>query len=349
MRSSNLINNAILPLTGVTMAGYITARVKTYKDNLIKLGFIEPFPKVLSVFVTNRCNFSCNYCSRNLDNEVVNKYIEESEFRIDDLNLLLNRYPTIATVSFVGIGEPFLAKDLIPMAKLCKEYKKNTHVITNASQLHRNWGNIARNFDSLSISLHGLSSEELMNIAHVNKGVFDQLIKNIKYLMEKEILLNLNIKISASVVVLKDNLDRVQKAAEFCVNNSIPVLELHNYLPVDIKDSKRCIFEDDEIYIRYIKDLKKIYTGKLNITLPIFIKRNPGDLSLSCMTFFRTLRVDSLGNVSGCSRIFIPRAQNGNFKIEKDVWKNYYFESMRKAFICKKGVPDLCRFCPDAQ
>jgi MoaA/NifB/PqqE/SkfB family radical SAM enzyme len=309
-------------------------------------------PENLSIFTTSRCNLSCFYCSRNVPDDSsgsINRYDDKGDFKHDDLLLILQKYPGIQHVSFVGIGEPFLNKDLLRMAEYVKQSKISTSVITNGTLLHNFWGNIGPCFDSISISLHGLTAKELTEISGVPESTFEQFVKNIKYLVEVEKKTNPNLKIRASVVFLKENRERVTQAAEFCVQYGITELDIQNYLPISAEDGHNCVFDDEKHHIDFMKNLVNNYQKKLHINMPKYIKRNTVQMNWGCHTFYKTLRVDGLGQISGCTRILPPSSMNGNIHEDINVWNNEYYRNMRKKFRIKKGIPDTCRYCPDAQ
>jgi len=331
-------------------------KLKSFARNLkrrfIQVSPISAKPTSLSVFTTNRCTFSCSYCSRNINDDapgVENRYKVGSDFHLEDLRLLLDKYPSTKKIYFVGVGEPFLVENLLVMARLAKDRNKFVAVVTNGSLLHRYWGRIAPSFDQISISLHGLTASELKAISHVSEEVFDQFVANVRYLVQKERLLNPSLEVRASVVVLKENLDRVRRAAEFCAENSLPELDLQNFIPAGLESFENCIFDSDSEYVYFIDELIKKFAGLVKINPPTLIKRNGNALAWGCITFFNTLRVDGLGNISGCPRIMVPMAKNGNFREEPDVWKNAYYTEMRKRFRFKQNLPDCCRYCPEAQ
>lgn len=69
--------------------------------------FFPTRPTKLNIFTTNQYNFSCWYCSRNIRDDspdANNRYDYKSEFHLEDLRFLLDKYPSIRFVSYVGIG-----------------------------------------------------------------------------------------------------------------------------------------------------------------------------------------------------------------------------------------------------
>lgn len=85
----------------------------------------------ISLHITNRCNFNCNYC---ISNSVDASNIRAKERPYDELVDAINRhFPEECHISIDGSGEPFLYKDF---HLLCKELTKKhkISVITNLSQ-----------------------------------------------------------------------------------------------------------------------------------------------------------------------------------------------------------------------
>jgi radical SAM protein with 4Fe4S-binding SPASM domain len=306
----------------------------------------------LSIFTTNRCTLSCYYCNRNVRGDTPgaeNKYLERSEFHFRDLKKLLDKYPSIRNVSFVGIGEPFLCADLLPMADYARKNGKRTSVITNGTLLHRYHRQIASHFHFISISLHGLNADELENIAKAGEKVFRQWLENIRFLVTEEKKANADLIIHASVVLLKENLDRVRRAAFFCRDNQIPVLDIQNYIPNSLLDVNQCLYDDDVEPIRFLEELRSQLEGSVKINIPIRIKRDVREMAWACPIIFNTLRVDGNGNISGCTVAMVPKPENGNIRIDNDVWNNSYYREMRRHFTGKTNLPECCRYCRNAQ
>ena len=85
----------------------------------------------ISLHITNRCNFNCNYCISNSVPASNRTYKERSYDEIVDA---INRhFPEECHISIDGSGEPFLYKDF---HLLCKKLTKkhNISIITNLSQ-----------------------------------------------------------------------------------------------------------------------------------------------------------------------------------------------------------------------
>ncbi len=326
--------------------------IRRARRRWIQTGPVPEGPTVLNVFTTDRCNFSCTYCSRNLEDSstgVSNRYEDRSEFRLDDLETLLDRYPSIAEVSFVGIGEPFLVPDLLPMARRARARGKRTLVITNGSLFGAHWGEIATAFDSISVSLHAFSATELKAVARVRESLFEEWCEDLRRLVAAEAPLNPDLEISASVVMKRSSLERAEAAAGLCASVGFRALELHNYLPYGLDDATECLFDDDVEAANTIAEVKKRYRGRLSIAGPVLVRRDESRLSRSCISFFHVLRADGLGQVSGCNCIMVPRAENGNWRDDPAVWENAYFHRLRSAFRSRAGIPECCRYCAEAQ
>ena len=328
---------------------------KNLKNNftkrMIQLFYHNTGPSVLNVFTTNRCNFSCSYCSRNISDNSQgkeNRYKDISEFKFDDLKILLSRYPTINEVAFVGIGEPFMLPHIADLAEYAKKCGKKTTVITNGTLLHNFRDRLSDAFDVISISLHGFSADELSQISRVSKETFSILTENIKEAVELS-QKNRSFILKASVVLNKTLMKRAHTAAEFCCEHGIAELDLHNYLPYGLDDKEQCIFDDDDEWKALFKELTKEFENKLKINPPILIKRDKSKMKWNCISFFRVLRVDGLGQVSGCNCIMIPKKENGDWKEDNNVWNNIYFSEMRQRFKERKEIPECCRYCGQAQ
>lgn len=326
--------------------------IKHCRSRIIQSGVFIPKPIQLNVFVTNRCNFSCSYCNRNIDPQSpgnVYRYTDGSDFKCEDLVYLLKKYPTIRGVSFVGIGEPFLNPDLLPMARYAKKTRKITNVITNGSLLHKYQGEISKDFDSISISLHGMSPEELQKVAGVKEHVFRQFVNNVADLVENEKKSSPGFIVRSSVVLKKNNLNRLKNAAKFCFDHNLPILDIQSYIPLNLNDRNQCLFNDETNIIEFIDGLILEYKGSVKINSPEYLKRKENNFFLGCTTFFNTLRVDGSGNVCGCCRIMIPKPENGNIHLDQDVWNNQYFSTMREKWKIRRDLPECCKYCPDSQ
>jgi radical SAM protein with 4Fe4S-binding SPASM domain len=263
--------------------------------------------------------------------------------------MILQKYPGIQIVSFVGIGEPFLNKDLLKMAEFVKKGGRTTSVVTNGTLLHNFRGKIGERFDHISISLHGLTAEELTRVASVSESVFKQFVDNVEHMVKEEKKRFPNLNIRASVVYLKDNRERIKKAAEFCIQYGITELDVQNYLPIGVGEGINCVFDDEKDHIDFMKKITNEYKQRLRINLPILIKRNANQMKWDCHSFYRTLRVDGLGQISGCTRILPPSSKNGNIRTDINIWNNDYYKNMRRRFRIKNDIPETCRYCPDAQ
>lgn len=91
---------------------------------------VKNLPREATLYMTKVCNFYCEGCSRQtvgvksfneLDVEVIKKSLEQ--------------YPTLNGFCLVGLGEPTLNKNFVPIVNYLKENKKFVGVITNGSNI----------------------------------------------------------------------------------------------------------------------------------------------------------------------------------------------------------------------
>lgn len=106
------------------------SKVKFHPNKTIKIRIPEfPPSKVLSLKITNWCNFSCEFCVAT-DNDNSNpKYMSLSKV-----------YKTLCKAKEIGIkailisgGEPTLHPSVVDIAKMCKKMKFYTIITTNYS------------------------------------------------------------------------------------------------------------------------------------------------------------------------------------------------------------------------
>ncbi|MFH1529828.1 MAG: radical SAM protein [Pseudomonadota bacterium] len=112
----------------------------------------RPFPTVLDVNVTNRCNLRCAFCY-NDDNRTA----RSDELTTDELFRLVDDAATFKAGFFLGGGEPFVRSDIYDLIGRIKARGLPVGVVTNGTLLDgRDVDRLLRDrLDVAVVSLHG--------------------------------------------------------------------------------------------------------------------------------------------------------------------------------------------------
>ncbi len=112
----------------------------------------RPFPSVLDVNLTNRCNLRCSFCYN--DDNLARR---SDELTTDELFRLVDEAATYKAGFFLGGGEPFVRPDIYDLIGRIKARGLPAGVVTNATLLEgRDVDRLLRDgLDVAVVSLHG--------------------------------------------------------------------------------------------------------------------------------------------------------------------------------------------------
>lgn len=247
----------------------ITVDIPNIQDILLHRGF-----KQLILSITNECNFRCSYCvyseeytdSRNhstehMDFETAKKAVDWY-FKYIKLGKKYNIY-RIPVIGFYG-GEPLLnfnlIKSIISYVHNKYSYETSFTVTTNGSLLTPDIADyFIENNVSIVVSLDGDKNEQNRKRKYENNsGTFDDVFKNILYILEK----NYNAIFIASVYDWKSNLKRCD---EFFKNNDLHVSIVSSVNNITTKNYYNRF--DNKDFIEFNKNFLKLeqnYKSTLN-------------------------------------------------------------------------------------
>ena len=158
---------------------------------------------LITLELTQQCNFACPYCYQNDDRKLGN--IESStiqhilQYAENVLSQNKARHITDIEIRFIG-GEPLLLKDSLIFSieqfhKLSQKYgvQLHTHIDTNGSLLCE--AELVSLFDKISISLTDKEDHDMQRPMKNGDGTFDLILQNLVHLKEAfnthETLLNI--------------------------------------------------------------------------------------------------------------------------------------------------------------
>lgn len=149
-------------------------------------------PFTLSIEPITSCNLKCNFCLHSLEAKKVSKFAKAYHTMSLELfkrlvNQLREFENKIKVVTFVGLGEPLLHKELPAMVSILKSsgVVETIQVVTNGIALTEKLSDrlIAAGLDKLFVSLNGLSGSEYEKTCgrHID---FEQFVRQLTYYWE---------------------------------------------------------------------------------------------------------------------------------------------------------------------
>lgn len=161
-------------------------------------------PLDIDLFVSNVCNFKCNYCIQAESPEVFARAKLKKEFMdMDTFSLAVEQikgFPhKVKQIVLAGAGEPTLNKNLPAMIREIRraDIAETVMVITNASALTPALSRalVDAGLQVLRISLQGVTAKKYMEISRA-KIDWDEYYGNIRYFSEIKGNCNLKVKIA---------------------------------------------------------------------------------------------------------------------------------------------------------
>ena len=205
-------------------------------------------PDLVTILITNRCNFKCSFCASNS--------LQESAPRRDELSTqeiknLIDQLTSFKPSIYFNGGEPFLRKDIFELINYVKQKKMIAALTTNGSMLTAK--NIDMLIDSrldfLSVSIDG--PEEYHDNVRGYKGAFRKATEGLKLLVKRRNERKLRIPhIRLASIMSHENIE-----------NSRYILQLANDIPVDELAFGNLMFYTPQVVEAQSRFCKKKKTG----------------------------------------------------------------------------------------
>jgi AdoMet-dependent heme synthase len=316
-------------------------------------------PARCMIFLTNRCNLDCLYCtSRNnnsgqkeLSDERLKEIVQESK----KLGVLRWRLS--------GGGEPLLHKSSISIIEEIKKLGMFCEIITNGTLIDKNIAKklIEAGLDVLSISID--SSQKSINDCLRSKGALKKSIKGIKYINYwKKVLKKEKPRISFLTVVNNKNYNKMEDLFKLAVRCGCEMISL-NPLNVYNNASKSLTLSEEQMkelhnYISTLKEENGIRVFRdLRILLPLPIfednkycsldnKENKSNRidKINCLEPFHSIQILPDGRVSPCCLGVPIRAVNLNDTSLENIWFGKEYEELRESILKGENHP-MCKDC----
>lgn len=308
---------------------------------------------ILQIEVTTKCNASCLMCPRSIFRD---KWISQDMDMKLFTKIIKDINHDLELIYLQGWGEPLLHPNLTDMIKYIKERLRTTvGLTTNAILLKDNICEhlLRSGLDIIAISFAGATRETHDNI-RINCN-FDIILKNIKHLIELRKTLKNNIKIIASYLMMKQNVNNLPNFIKLCNNLGIDEVVINNltYIPSKTLYEYKafsCYGEKIDKNIKhYIDEAKKIAR---ELEQKVFIYDIECNEIPNCPEEpTKTIFINFNGDISPCvytnipihnkiPRFFINKQLNinkvtfGNIKTENlyNIWNKEEYKKFREIF-----------------
>lgn len=164
-------------------------RVELYKEIPLET------PYAIQIWVSNICNFRCNYCIQALPDDELKKIGFKKELLpyslfMKIIDQLVDFKQKVKTINLAGQGEPLLHPKIVDMVRYAKkeEVAERIEIVTNAFFLTPELSDqlIDAGVDRLRISIEGVSNESYKRICKVDLNIED-ILDNIRYFYKNKL------------------------------------------------------------------------------------------------------------------------------------------------------------------
>ena len=289
-----------------------------------------PIPHSCSLYMTDRCDFKCLGCCRN-----VMEIKKSKEMTLATVQKLLSLYPAIDAFCVSGLGEPALCPNFVDVVNFLKKNEKFVGIITNGTDLDK-FLELSYEPNYILISLYGYDNESYL--ANTDVDAFNTV-------METFSKLKLRFKnVGFSYMLNRTNYKDLDKVLPLCDDLKPEFLYLTNYWvydPTVTEEVQKIITVKDSEIIDYINE---ICAGREYIRVkPIYVDfDNP---KFNCRSYEYIINLDGAGNIGGCQRQIPPDTSFGNIFTDKDPYNSLEMQKLRDSMHKNSYVHEECRFC----
>jgi MoaA/NifB/PqqE/SkfB family radical SAM enzyme len=175
-------NPHYLPFLGLN---YFREKVS---DRLFSKSGISPFPSLITIMITKRCNYKCPGCCSGSPLYTKNFKGKEKEITLSEIKKIVDEVSFFKPFIYLNGGEPTLRGDLVEIINYVKSKKLICALTTNGSFLNSKLSEqlVKVKLDFLSVSIDG--PKQFHDRMRGVSGAFEKAVlgvKNIKFLKEK--------------------------------------------------------------------------------------------------------------------------------------------------------------------
>jgi radical SAM protein with 4Fe4S-binding SPASM domain len=303
-------------------------------------------PRSVQIEATSKCNLRCPTCSHKAD-EGSGQHLTGERLR-----KIIDRLPSSpARVRLSGIGEPLLNPHFFSLVDILAERGIKCDFITNGTLLlpRMREGVLSRaNIDEVIVSCDGArkSTFESCRVG-ADFDSWKQLVAD--FLAEAKRRRRQTLRVSASTVVSKQNLNELGDIIRLAADLSINRVTLLSPIPVDDVAVSLCPSptEMSSVHLEELERMAAVLGVRICCALGPRSSLPPASIP-QCMQPWEYVFIRANGAIQPCSALFGSDkvAVMGNM-LEQDfteIWRGARFREFRRTSAL--GTNSLCRLCP---
>jgi len=286
---------------------------------------------------TNRCNYSCIMCPIN----EFDKKKAKLDMNFENFKIIADKLPsTVTNICLSGLGEPFLNKEYIKMAKYAKEKGYYTEVYNNGSLFDQA---ILPYIGEINFSVDSPDKELLSSI---RKGIkIDKLFESIKVAVKNKTKYDykVNINFTANYKNYKDIKNLYDLANELNIDELYIQATANNYSPQSIQymEFKKFVKKNKLIDWKFIAEQYK-KTDKFKLTIWY-----PRKMKSFCSWTFSNVYINKNSEIISCCQKVTNPTIFGDLKQKNfaDIYNGEKMKNFRYKHINKQNI-NICNNCP---
>lgn len=297
---------------------------KEVYEELYQAGFLYSF----HLDLTKKCNFRCNHCYHTFES------YDQNDLSLDEIKILFETLEKIGVFKLVlSGGEPLLRQDIWDILELGKQHNFLIEIYSNGYLIDDNTVIKLKQYPValLSFSYYG---DEASTTKVTNNSLAHARLMNAAELCKAN-----NIVFEFKYTILKENIDSIAYAREFCKTHSIP-LSFELCITPKLNgstDNLRSKITEEE-YIRVFSEHK-------DIMLYPPVKNNETD-EVQCSAAKYSLYCDYSGEIFPCVSWRTSLGHISDLeRIWKELWeKNHLIQKKCSAFPSFNKF-SFCEYC----
>ncbi len=277
-----------------------------------------PFPKEIMIEATNHCNNKCFFCASPVSNRKKG-YINKNKA----IHLINESYELgCRKISFHGMGEPFLCKDIHLFVEEAKRVGfKYVYLDTNGTIAGK--GRVESvldaGLDSIKFSVHAASAETFYKIT--NNDSYDTVLENAKYVSK----------------YIREHGLKCKTIAYFALSS----------INANEADTFKEIFDDifSEVWIRPIHNGSgmRLENARFSVNEDEFVTTK----EYPCKELLNRIIINWEGKAIACSTDWTGALVYGDTNNESlsELWNNNSISEIRAMHNCIDTLPKVCAKC----